>query len=97
MQMDSVRFLALWETTASKNGGPAQPLPSDGAAFADVLQTASQPEESFANPLGLYIDDYVRVIKEAGDVWAVPVIDLGSICGLSPQTLPISVIFAKAM
>lgn len=44
-----------------------------------------QPEESFANPLGLYIDDYIRVIKETADVWAVPVIDLASICGLFPM------------
>ena len=42
------------------------------------------PEESYANPLGLYIDDYARVIKETADVWAVPVIDLGSLCGLLP-------------
>ena len=44
-----------------------------------------QPEESFANPLGLYIDDYIRVIKETADVWAVPVIDLAAICGLYPM------------
>ena len=52
--------------------------------YFNCYQYNVQPEESFANPLGLYIDDYVRVIKEAGDVWAVPVIDLGSICGLFP-------------
>ena len=43
-----------------------------------------QPEESYANPLGLYIDDYARVIKETADVWAVPVIDLAALCGLFP-------------
>lgn len=43
-----------------------------------------QPEESFPNNLGLYIDDYVQVIKEAANVWAVPVIDLNSISGLFP-------------
>ena len=43
-----------------------------------------QPEESFANPLGLYIDDYIRIIRETADVWAVPVIDLASVCGLFP-------------
>ena len=43
-----------------------------------------QPEESFANPLGLYIDDYIRIIRETADVWAVPVIDLAAICGLLP-------------
>jgi len=43
-----------------------------------------QPEEGYANHLGLYIDDYVNIIKETADVWAVPVIDLASVCGLYP-------------
>lgn len=43
-----------------------------------------QPEESFANGCGCYIDDYAEVIKEAGRVWAVPVIDLSSVSGLNP-------------
>jgi len=43
-----------------------------------------QPEESYANHLGLYIDDYVDIIKETAEVWAVPVIDLASVCGLYP-------------
>lgn len=44
-----------------------------------------QPEEAFPNKLGLYVDEYVEVIKEAANVWAVPVIDLNSICGLYPM------------
>ena len=43
-----------------------------------------QQDENIANPLGLFIDDYVKVIKETADVWAVPVIDLASVCGLYP-------------
>ena len=43
-----------------------------------------QPNELYANGLGEYIDAYVNVVKEAGNVWAVPVIDLNSICGLYP-------------
>lgn len=43
-----------------------------------------QQPEDYANPLGLFIDDYIKVIKEAADVWAVPVIDLASVCGLYP-------------
>lgn len=43
-----------------------------------------QPEESFPNELGLYVDEYVEAVKEAANVWAVPVIDLNSICGLYP-------------
>lgn len=44
-----------------------------------------QPDETYANACGLFIDDYVEAIKEAGDVWAVPVIDLFSISGLYPM------------
>lgn len=44
-----------------------------------------QPEEAFPNKLGLYVDEYVNVIKEVANVWAVPVIDLNSICGLYPM------------
>ena len=43
-----------------------------------------QPDELHANGVGEYIDAYVDVVKEAGNVWAVPVIDLNSICGLYP-------------
>ena len=43
-----------------------------------------QPDESFPNRLGLYVDAYVAKIREAGGVWAVPVIDLNSISGLYP-------------
>lgn len=44
-----------------------------------------QPDESFPNALGLYIDDYVQAVKDAGNVWAVPVIDTNSISGLYPR------------
>ena len=43
-----------------------------------------QPCEDFANGCGYFIDDYVQAVKEAANVWAVPVIDLNSICGLFP-------------
>lgn len=43
-----------------------------------------QPDESYPNARGLYIGDYVNVVKEAADVWAVPVIDLNSVSGLYP-------------
>ena len=43
-----------------------------------------QPEECWSNARGYFIDDYVQAIKEAGNVWAVPVIDMNSICGLYP-------------
>ena len=43
-----------------------------------------QPDESYPNGIGLYVDEYVKAIKEAANVWAVPVIDLNSISGLCP-------------
>lgn len=52
--------------------------------FAHFGDTNVQPDETFANACGLHIDDYVRAIRETADVWAVPVIDLSSICGLYP-------------
>ena len=52
--------------------------------FACFSETNVQPEESFPNELGLYLESYVACIKEAGNIWSVPVIDLNAICGLFP-------------
>lgn len=52
--------------------------------FADFGGDNIQPDESFPNDIGLYADDYVRIIREAGNVWSVPVIDLNSLAGLFP-------------
>ncbi len=43
-----------------------------------------QPKESYQNLRGEYLSEYVNAIKEASDVWAVPVIDLGALSGLYP-------------
>ncbi len=43
-----------------------------------------QPNELYANGIGEYVDAYIDVVKEAGNIWAVPVIDLNAICGLYP-------------
>jgi len=53
--------------------------------FARFSEKNVQPEESFSNDLGLYIDDYVDVLRQAASVWAVPLIDLYSISGLYPM------------
>lgn len=44
-----------------------------------------QPDEGFGNSIGLYISDYARCVREAGQIWSMPVIDLYSISGLTPQ------------
>lgn len=48
--------------------------------------TNIQPAEDYANACGFFIDDYVQAIKEAGNVWSVPVIDLNALSGLYPLT-----------
>ena len=52
--------------------------------FAKFSEKNVQPEENFSNDLGLYIDDYVNVLRNAASVWAVPLIDLYSLSGLYP-------------
>lgn len=52
--------------------------------FAKFGEKNIQPEESFANAQGLYIDDYVNALKQAASNWAVPLIDLYSLSGLYP-------------
>lgn len=53
-------------------------------AFAMFGPTNVQPDESFRNGCGEYIDAYVQAIKEAGNVWSVPVIDLNAVSGMNP-------------
>jgi len=53
--------------------------------FAQFGPDNVQPDESFPNRIGLYADSYVEAVREAGNVWAVPVIDLNSLCGLYPN------------
>lgn len=40
--------------------------------------------EEYHNRCGEYLQTYVDAVKEAGQVWSVPVIDLGGLCGLYP-------------
>ncbi|MBQ8863553.1 MAG: SGNH/GDSL hydrolase family protein [Rikenellaceae bacterium] len=54
-------------------------------AFATFGSGNVQPEESYANGLELFIDDYVEVVREASSVWSVPVIDLYATSGLLPM------------
>ena len=58
------------------------PIHRAAAAFGD---TNIQPDESWQNLCGEYFSAYVEAIKEAGNVWAVPVIDLNSVSGLNPM------------
>lgn len=55
-----------------------------------------QPDEAYANALGLWIDDYVACVREAGPIWSVPVIDLYSESGLMPSLAPYGRFFNRA-
>lgn len=43
-----------------------------------------QCSEDYTNQCGIYLQEYVDAVKEAGNVWSVPVIDLNALCGLYP-------------
>ena len=43
-----------------------------------------QPAEDYQNKCGEWFDRYIQTIREAGEVWAVPVIDLAQLSGLLP-------------
>ena len=53
-------------------------------AFARFGARNVQPDEMYANFLGLYIEDYAAAIRRCGQIWSVPVIDLYSDSGLMP-------------
>ena len=57
------------------------PLHRGYAKFGD---TNIQPEESFPNVTGAYLDEYVAALREAADIWSVPLIDLYRESGLFP-------------
>lgn len=54
-------------------------------AYAKFSDTNIQPDENWQNACGEYVDAYVNAVKEAGNVWGVPVIDLNSVSGLNPM------------
>ncbi|MBR0037903.1 MAG: SGNH/GDSL hydrolase family protein [Bacteroidales bacterium] len=54
------------------------------ANFSRPERANVQPDENISNEHGLYIEDYVHVLKQAGEYWSVPVVDLFSTSGLYP-------------
>ena len=45
-----------------------------------------QPDESYTNSIGLFLDAYIDALKEAGNVWAVKVVDLHAVSGIFPNS-----------
>ncbi len=55
-------------------------------SFAEFGEKNVQPDESYQNHCGEYIDAYIDAIKEAGNIWGgVPVIDFNAVTGLNPM------------
>ncbi len=52
--------------------------------YFEYSETNLQPEECYQNKCGEYIDAYIESVKEAGSVWAVPVIDWSNLSGIFP-------------
>jgi len=48
--------------------------------------TNIQPHENYANGIGLYLEEYVEILKKAGTYWSVPVIDLHALSGIFPAS-----------
>ena len=54
-------------------------------AFASFGDDNVQPEECYQNGCGEYVDAYIASIKEASNLWSVPVIDTHALSGLFPM------------
>ena len=65
-------------------------------AFAAFSPTNVQPPESFPNAAGLYVDEYVEALRQAGRIWSVPVIDLYGESGLIPENDSYATYFANS-
>ena len=44
-----------------------------------------QCTEDYTNQCGIYLEEYIKAVKEAGNIWAIPVIDMNAISGLYPM------------
>ena len=44
-----------------------------------------QPREDYTNQCGIYLEEYIQAVKDAGNIWAVPVIDMNAVSGLYPM------------
>lgn len=66
------------------------PLHRSSAQFSDKNV---QPAECYQNWCGEYIDAYIQTVKEAGNLWGVPVIDLNAVSGLNPMVKEQAVYF----
>ncbi len=62
-------------------------------AYASFSDTNIQPDESYRNACGEYIDSYIESVIQAGRIWSVPVIDTNGMSGLYPLMPEYSIYF----
>lgn len=53
-------------------------------AFAQFADDNVQPDESYQNSCGEYLNAYIESLREASRIWAVPLIDTATLTGLYP-------------
>lgn len=58
--------------------------PIHRAIFTSRSKGTIQPDDRHSNTIGLWLEQYVDDVSEAGRIWAMPVIDLYSVSGLNP-------------
>lgn len=52
---------------------------------AEFNEKNVQPDESYQNKCGEYIDAYINAVKETGNLWGIPVIDFNALTGMNPM------------
>jgi lysophospholipase L1-like esterase len=53
--------------------------------YAKFNEKNVQPDEYYCNAQGLFLEDYVEVLKKAAAYWSVPVVDLYAHAGIVPN------------
>ena len=77
-------------------GVPVYILTPIHRGYATFSETNEQPDDSWANLQGLFVDSYVNALREACSIWSVKLIDLYSESGLLPAYMEYAPYFHKA-
>ena len=65
-------------------------------SYAEFGDNNVQPDENWQNAGGAWFGQYVEAVRQAGNVWSVPVIDLYALSGLYPNLNSNTVYFHDA-
>ena len=50
-----------------------------------VMRRTGSVRKTTTNQCGIYLEEYIDAVKEAGNIWALPVIDMNALSGLYPM------------